>query len=939
MKSAELRKYLENPANEYRVVPFGFINHYPVEEELRRQIRDFAGLNFGGVMVHPRDGLLGGYLDRHWEETIAVILDEAKKQGLQVWLYDELHYPSGNAGGRLREKFPEAVMQSLELVYEAAARPAGQFDKLLESEGKYLGFKIRRQEEYPDYLDGRAMAEFVRLSYTWYADRFKADFGTVIPGEFTDNACANFGYYRRSIPWTGNMEKLFREKTGIELDTVLPSLFLDTPEKHLHRLLFWRFLAGRFMETFVIPIERECGKNGIAATGHYCLENGASEHVRQLGDRYEIKRHQQIPGVDFVGKAKRADTARFPFNSTVPLYALTASPAYFLHGSRVLCECFGCTLHWGMTMAEIYRISGTLAALGIDIFVPHGLYYSIAGSRKRECIPDFYHNTLRQDFGEWALRIARLNSLTACAGRHLAEVAMLYPVTSQQAAMELPATAGLDHGEHCREIDRMWLGGAEALVRNAIPFEVIDEALLEKAEIRGGELLLDLPRGGVHPLRILILPSVWIVKEKTYAKLRAFAASGGMVVALGEKITALFDGKKVFAAEPDEKLYSLETADPFDEKWIGFIRENRKYNRICVRDPFRQLVVREWIKDRHYYAMIHNFACQPSRGAEIKCDFAPLKVDLASLGMTACPQDFTADFAPGETMLLTVNEDNIPVRTEAVPRFGFEVKTGPWEVGYTDCNCLRLTKMISETSFDSVRRNRWTFEVADLPDFCGIALDMEPTSVENLKGIHPFYERYENTRKICRAKAFVNGEQVVGVSFGKRFDRWLYEADISKLLRIGTNTIEIIQPCVLREQSMTFPEPVTLFGLFGVEDGRIVRVPGTMPSPRWDNTVMAWYSGTMSFTARIPVPAEAQGKNWQILFGEVYDIMELSIDGHSCGRRVMSPYHYRIPADLTGKNELELTLRITNTPSNRWETVLPSGIIGDTGSNLRIEVF
>ena len=183
MKSAELKKYLENPANEYRVVPFWFVNHYPVEEELRRQIRDFARLNFGGVMVHPRDGLLGGYLNRHWEKTIAVILDEAKKQGLQVWLYDELHYPSGSAGGRLREKVPEAVMQSLELVYEAAEPPSGQFDKLLPFNGKYLGFKIRRQEEYPDYLDGRAMAEFVRLSYTWYADRFKADFGTVIPGE------------------------------------------------------------------------------------------------------------------------------------------------------------------------------------------------------------------------------------------------------------------------------------------------------------------------------------------------------------------------------------------------------------------------------------------------------------------------------------------------------------------------------------------------------------------------------------------------------------------------------------------------------------------------------------------------------------------------------------------------------------------------------------
>lgn len=179
MISSELKKYLENPENGYRIVPFWFLNHYPVEDELRRQIRDFAELNYGGVMVHPRDGLLAGYLNRHWEKTMSIILDEAKKRGLQVWLYDEMHYPSGIAGGLVREKFPDSVMQSLELVYESQEKPPENVDKLLLFHGRYLGFKIRRQEEYPDYLDDRAMAEFIRLSYTWYADRFKEDFGRV----------------------------------------------------------------------------------------------------------------------------------------------------------------------------------------------------------------------------------------------------------------------------------------------------------------------------------------------------------------------------------------------------------------------------------------------------------------------------------------------------------------------------------------------------------------------------------------------------------------------------------------------------------------------------------------------------------------------------------------------------------------------------------------
>ena len=191
---------LKDTPNTFKPVSFWFLNHYPEREELRRQIHEMHQKGFGGLMLHARDGLLGGYLNRHWEETVRWILEEAESLGLLVYLYDELHYPSGPAGGLLFESRPESAMQYLELVLEQEILPCGtvegEYEKLLaihsdgrveslvgpwKNEGKtsvhVLGFQIRKSLEYPDYLDAEDMKEFVRLSYHWYAEQFGRYFG------------------------------------------------------------------------------------------------------------------------------------------------------------------------------------------------------------------------------------------------------------------------------------------------------------------------------------------------------------------------------------------------------------------------------------------------------------------------------------------------------------------------------------------------------------------------------------------------------------------------------------------------------------------------------------------------------------------------------------------------------------------------------------------
>ncbi len=895
---------------------------------------------FGGLMIHARNGLLGGYLNRHWEETVRWILEEAKQRGLLIYLYDELHYPSGPAGGLLFETRPQSAMQYLELVLEKMIPPgeviAGDYEKLLGvfPDGKVenlnvpwrnpektyvriLGFQIRKSLEYPDYLDAEDMKEFVRLSYRWYAERFGKYFGKIILGEFTDNSCANFGYYRRSIPWTAPLEQSFEKTAGLPLKQVLPSLFLPAGNSALHRILFWRFLSDLYLETFIRPIEEECARNGIAATGHYCIEDGTSEHVRQLGDRFDQKRHQQIPGMDMLGSHDWNELGKFPLGTPTPLAApMTASPAYFMHGSRTLCECFGCSLEWGMTLAEMRRITGTLAVLGVDLFVPHGLYYSIAGHRKRECVPDFYHNTLWEFFDRWSVYTARICALSAFSV-HCAETAIFYPATSQQASIEL-ANPFPDHGERCNRMDDTGRYAAETLFTHGIGFEILDESLIIQAEISDGAFQIRLPNGLLHPIRTLILPSVWIVNRTTYDKLCAFSKAGGLLIAFGEKLSAVFDNPPAVQEIRLEKNFYVRhyEADPDEADFITLIRKNRKLSRITLEDTQGKIAVKEWIKDGHYFAMLHNFTRDRLENVRIQCAFSPASIDPDTLETARKHPSFTHTFEYGETLLLTEGGMEPEHITSSSPA-EFSPVVREWKITLENPNTFRLKE--GRCIFEKDARHWfYEFEIAEMPSALGIALDLEPTWTELQKGLHPFSGRYENTQFITRVKCLVNGKAVTGIGFGKHFDRWIYEGDISPLANPGRNRLELIQPHTLSDANAV-PEPPMLFGNFGVCNSVLVAVPETLSRLQWNGTELASYSGAIRFSANVVLPDVLRGNELLLNFDDSREIAELFVDGVCCGVRVMPPWKFTVPKNLTRDAELKLSLRILNTPANRWK--------------------
>ena len=92
-------KTFKFPGAEYRGKPFWAWNGKLEEGELRRQIGLLRQMGLGGFFMHAQFGLATPYLSEEWFRLVNACADEAKRQGMEAWLYDEDRWPSGDAGG------------------------------------------------------------------------------------------------------------------------------------------------------------------------------------------------------------------------------------------------------------------------------------------------------------------------------------------------------------------------------------------------------------------------------------------------------------------------------------------------------------------------------------------------------------------------------------------------------------------------------------------------------------------------------------------------------------------------------------------------------------------------------------------------------------------------------------------------------------------------
>jgi hypothetical protein len=1028
---------LKNPDKAMRPVAFWFLNHRLEESELIRQIREMDQQGLGGFMLHARDGLRTTYLGEDWEHALRICIEEAEKRGMEVWLYDENHYPSGPAGGLLPCRHPDRTMKSMAVLAEQryqAGEPisldiprdcfetlvgwgqraknakvplsadeknlvlltslaTGQvldvseaaadgvlnipspfpedpsylvvlrvlsFAQVSQAIGKY------QYPYYPDAFDEDLTDEFIGITHRWYEKRFGQYFGGTIKGIFADNYSPNFGFLRRSVPWGRNFANRFREDTGRDIKDILPALFCrDVPDARTGRMVYWRFMGRAFQKSYYERIGAYCASVGLLSTGHLCLEDGMAEHARQIGDYFDVMRSFSMTAVDQLGPREKGGDLSGSLNQSENLSGCiknTASAALWQDSPRVMCESFGCaSAPWGLDLGEMNRISGWLFGLGVDLFVPHGLYYSIAGNRKWECTPDHLHHPQWNYYRVWTDWISRLCSCSV-GGIPLSEVAVLYPIHSLRAELEMGLISEADrkdpscsgHGTRTNAIQRCYRWTLEALIQQGINFETIDETTLGKSAVNGTTLAIPLKgKDDSLVLKAVILPGMTVLEPTSQRLLAEFVDSGGLVICINDSPFEIFDAAQgqrlpedgrfmrlheIFLNTsirngqlPTNDIRAINVALDHEHVQCGEllfdILEDTIERPLIFETSVQKntsLITRSWHKNGMRFHYLFNGATVAANVDAKVSTTAPLTLIDCTDGSRVRLQKnaFHRLLESGEGLLLAEEHtDNLPLENSLGEiRERHILETTGWGIKPDRWNVFPLRTWATDFSG---KKCRCTIEFsADVSlKEARLLMDLE-RSLPELDS-HFYGGRFE-----CK----LNGTVISDFRPGTYLDRNIYEAKIGGRLIPGVNVLEISSEACLIDHEWRLHPPM-IIGNFALRKNETQQY-SICASPHGDLTTGPWheqgfpfFSGEFHYHTDVDIPALKPDERLFLECESVAGSAALLINGKQIACRVNPPWRFEI-GRFSGQH-VDLEIRVANTPHNTFQPApVEAGLLG-----------
>ena len=583
----------QNPPAEFRGLHWvGLSLSQVTEASLRASIKAGADMgDWGSLMLGPGGGPTTGlskeylaasqrtpssqgvpYLSDEYFRLYRAAIEEGEKDHLPAsTIYDEWAYPAGIVDGQFYSQHPELSAESLEMVdknfagpvqaelavpgkdtdYVGAvlmnletherrdvsdrraadgvirsAIPAGRW-KLM---GFYLNGKFRPASQKGgsvDYLDHEAVATYLAMSYQKYYDHLKDYFGTVIKRTFYDEPSMHLVDGRM---WSPHFNRDFQAAYGYSPMTLYPALWYDIgPDTASARNALFGFHSALYAENYIGQVAKWCADHGIKLAGHQDQEEVLMP-IAITGDMMKVFEHQQIPGIDDIYYPGR----------TLVSYKIVTSAAF--------------NYDWPECIAETFAAYRAPAADGT--FTPN----RPTANAPRRLEPISTTTALRTILDQAAMGInmqldarrsgiepstaplvGRLDYLLR-GGRHVADIAVLYPIASLQADYyfaqpdagsrggEAGFTYSVEGGVVPPEIDYQDVG--EILYRSLrIDYTYLHpEVLLARCSVNGSRLVLN-NRENREEYRVVVLPGGDTLSADVAAKLLEFYRAGGKIVA------------------------------------------------------------------------------------------------------------------------------------------------------------------------------------------------------------------------------------------------------------------------------------------------------------------------------------------------------------------------------------------------------------------------
>ncbi|WP_029906826.1 glycosyl hydrolase [Prevotella sp. 10(H)] len=541
-----------------RPCPLWFWNDSKVEkEELIRQMHDFKKAGYGGLSILPfGKDFKPKYLTEEYFDVYRTCIEEAQKIGLKLCIYDEYGFPSGTAGdingdgvGRFKLKYPEFTNKRLDKT-EYPAKSGNTFtiklpdDPLMavvamdttnlkridliefvkngnltwqvpNGSWKVMLFTcVNAGNTVMDYLSPEAADLYIGMTHEEYYKRFSKYFGNVIDGTFFDEPTM---YYADGRTWTPDFNKKFEATYGINPALYYPALWYDIGEETAEaRNYLFGFRSELYAEGYIKKVSEWSKKHGVHATGHQDNEEILNS-VGTSGDFMKCFKYLDIPGIDKIGGDRPAE--RF--------YKLVSSAAYNWDHSLVMSETYGAmgNIDWH----QIFGIAMDQYVKGINMLIPHAVWYN---TEKVVFKPEL---SLRNPIYADSIPIltdylSRLNILMKNDARWKGDIAVLYPIHTQQSGHYMDGPLGhYKGGVEIPDLDYVNVG---VNLFDSLGYDHMflhPDVLDEQCMIEKGKLKLN-NRIQYNSFSHLVIPACKTISMSNLEMIKQFADAGGIVI-------------------------------------------------------------------------------------------------------------------------------------------------------------------------------------------------------------------------------------------------------------------------------------------------------------------------------------------------------------------------------------------------------------------------
>jgi len=595
---SELEKDFRIPPENFKPMPFWHINGELTTDGIRQQMKDAKELaGFSGVSLLPlapkgdRPGTSPKFLSETYFERFQDMLDVAEELEMEIILYDDNDFPSGMAGGKMEELYPDHTMKRLDKIEHIVNGPMLYSDsiravklmsavalnvktqerieisqyvkdnilswKVPKGQWKIMLFPLVKDSFHKkylcvDFMDTTAVRHMINETYEKYYDRFGEYFGNTIKMTFFDDV----GFWRHPRSWTPLFNEKFEALNGFDPRPYYPALWDDIgPTTEAIRYAFFLTRAELLAEGFPKLVGEWAKNHGVKDTGHP-PGNYDPTPIDMNADIFKFFRHTAIPLTDAIIKYQFGQNG----------HKLISSAADFYDRPLVSTEIYGAYKEPTFDSLMLYRSMMDLFSRGVNVVVPHGLWYNPEKVYISPLVSP-YSEKIAAALPDYSNYVGRA-SMMLRGGRRVSEIGVLYPFEGLAGWFRFDNPDKIRQGFYVSpKTDYQTVSGwLTNNIRRDFTFIHPEFFLDKKYEIQEGEIHLN-NQENFQSYHTMILTGSNIISYKTLSKLELFYNSGGAIIATSQlpfKSSEIGEDQKVI-----ETIIRIFGIDPRQQESIN----------------------------------------------------------------------------------------------------------------------------------------------------------------------------------------------------------------------------------------------------------------------------------------------------------------------------------------------------------------------------------